>query len=511
MRWFVILILFSCNDEEMITLFAFKRTVVVPDLENAVITKSEHYRGHVASFTDCNDLLSSNNLAGMELIFCENNMGATMFANGNNSTNQDIYNFGRLDLGIISVTDAADWDDMNVLITAARSGNAPSVTSYKNGNDSYKDDLLTKTLYARNSKYEAVSQTLPTAYTGLTPTDLKSRGVTFRDDYYAKTTQADYYVGSQSLGDSRLATYVSTVLSANGWYTNFTHWHWQVADYPEHYLSQLLTNVGASDVYFGTFNTVAEYYFVKESVTSITAVNGPITVNHTKDWPDSPYSKIQTPLWVKVDITGTNLEGKDIVALNGLKIRKVSATIFYVPVMLNFDNASSTVQISSTFSPDYVNLNEPVINRTGNAVTSDQPCKFTIFRIQKPTSLATSSTSNAIPSADNTAFTFTVETGLTIAARTTIKVNYDATNWFYATVTSYNSGTGELIVSSSSSTGSGTYSSWTIQRYYHKITASIVERDFTLSTSYTIAATLDEVNYTYYVGGITEDKISAVI
>jgi len=484
------------------------------DLQNATLTLLQHYRGHVASFTDCNDLLSVTNVAGMELLYSKNNMSATMFANGDNPMNRDMYSFGRLDLGIISFS-ASDWIAKDALITAARQGNKPSVTSFKNGDDSYAATIMTGTLYARNSNFETHSQSLPIAYTGLSDVNLSTRGVTYRDDYYGKTTGTSYYQGTQAAGDLKLSTtpspgYVNQVINANGWYTNFTHWHWQVADYPDHYLNLLKSLVGSNDVFFGSVNQVVEYYYAKESVTSIVGSGNTITVNHTKDWPSSPYDRIKTPLWVQLNTTGSLFAGHDIAVSNGLKIRKISTNVFYVPIVMDFTGSSSTASIGITTSPDYVNLTAPVINRTGNSVTIDQACKLTIYRVHKPTSLASSITSTAIPTVDNTTVNFTVATGLTIPANMTLRILNDASHYFYATVISYDSGTGALSVSCSSNVGTGTFSSWTIDRYYHMITAEVVERTFTPTTAYTILATLDNINYTYYVAAINADGISAV-
>jgi hypothetical protein len=482
------------------------------DLENASnISLLQHYRGQVASFTHCNDLLSSTSVSGMELIHCKYNFGATMFANGNNAFNQAIYNFGRFDFGNITFS-SADYATVDPLITAIRNGNSSFVGSYKNGDDSYKSSMLSRTGYQRNSNFETHSQALPTAYTGWTDVTLSSLGVTYRDDYFAKTTQTDYYQGSQSTGDSRLAGYVSTVIGANGWYSDFVHEHWQLSNYPEHYFDQLIANIGSNDVYRGTVNKVLEYYYAKESVTNVTGLGATITVNHTKDWSGSPYDKIHTPVYIKLDATGTIFAGMDLTASNGFKIRKISTNVFYIPVLLNFAGSSSTVDLATTSTPNYINLTAPIVGRTGNAVTVDQPCKLSIFRVHKPTNITSSSTSFAIPTADNVTVNLTVATGLTLPADMTLRITNDASHYFYATVTSYTSGTGALVISSSSSAnvGTGTFSSWTIDRFYHLVTADIVERNYNYVTSYTIGATLDNTNYTYYVAAINSDEISAV-
>lgn len=481
------------------------------DLENAAeISAAQHYRGHAYSISHNNDLLSVKSVPGMELLHTKYNFGATMFTNGDNAANRDMHDFGRVDFGIISQT-YADFLARLPLITSVRDGAPPTVSSYKNGDDSYKDDLVPHILVVRNSEYGDP----PTAYefyaySGLSAATLKSLGSTFRHDYYHKVTTTSYYVGTQATGDTRLGEYIDYVESQAGWFSDFVHWHWQVGNYPKHYFNQLISAIGAGDPFRGTHGQVAEYYFVKESVDSISGSGNTITINHTKDFATSPYSNIRTPLWIKLNTTGSVFEGEDIALSNGLRPRKISANLFYIPVMLDYSGSSTTVQIGIATAPDYVNLTTPTVSRTGSAVSCDQPCKYTVWRVAKPTSLGSSVTSVAIPSADNTTVYMTINTGLSLPAGSEVKVLYDGSNYFYANVTSYNPGTGDLVLSSfPDAIGSGTYASWTLTRYTHELGATIVERSLDYATSYTILATLDEANYTYYVGAINKDGASS--
>lgn len=483
------------------------------DLESAAeISVSHHYRGHVASFTSCNDLLATTSVPGMELLHTKYGVPVTHYANGNNSVNQDMFHFGRCDFGIISNT-YADFLTRKPLIYALRDNQYTTVASYKNGDDSYSSSMIAEVLNDRNSDSGGVPPSYSfIAYSGLTATDLSARGVSFRHDRFQKVTGTDYYVSTQAVGDTRLASYVSQVISTNGWYSDFVHHHWQIGNYPKHYLSQLISNIGANDVFLGTVNQVAEYYFVRESVDSIVGSGNTLTVNHTKDFGTSPYTNITTPLWIKVDLTGTVFAGHDIALSNGLKPRSMGSNVFYIPIVLDYSGSSTAVSLGiATGGPDYVNLNVPVPSRTGSAVTCDQAVKYTVWKVAKPTSLTTSVSSATIPTADNTTVNLTVATGLSIAAETQVKVTYDGSNYFYAWVTSYNSGNGALVLSSfPDAVGSGTYSSWTITTYHHELEATIVERSFTYATSYTIQTALDETNFTYYVGVINADGISAV-
>lgn len=57
---------------------------------------------------------------------------------------------------------------------------------------------------------------------------------------------------------------------------------------------------------------------------------------------------------------------------------------------------------------------------------------------------------------------FTVETGLSFVAGQSVIASYDGSNYMTGSITSYDSGTGALVLSISDVTGSGTYAVWTI-------------------------------------------------
>ena len=73
--------------------------------------------------------------------------------------------------------------------------------------------------------------------------------------------------------------------------------------------------------------------------------------------------------------------------------------------------------------------------------------------------LTTSATSNTV---SNGAKTFTVGTGLSYTTQQDVTIAYDATHHMHAVVTSYNSGTGVLVVDVQQHTGTGTFTSWTV-------------------------------------------------
>ena len=55
---------------------------------------------------------------------------------------------------------------------------------------------------------------------------------------------------------------------------------------------------------------------------------------------------------------------------------------------------------------------------------------------------------------------FTIGTGLAYTSLQSVILSYDGANYMIGTVTSYNSGTGALVVNVNTTVGAGTFSSW---------------------------------------------------
>lgn len=85
------------------------------------------------------------------------------------------------------------------------------------------------------------------------------------------------------------------------------------------------------------------------------------------------------------------------------------------------------------------------------------------------TSLSTSSSTLTMPTAFNEIVNMVVDPSLDIRAGSLLKVYNDATHFFHATVDSYDSGTGDLVLRTVSWTGSGNFSSWTVYKYLYPL------------------------------------------
>lgn len=356
---------------------------VVYDIENATKEVDLHLRGCTHSLSDNSDLVTSVNFAAGELIMAKYGWKNTQQANGTSAVLRAAYEFGVLDFGVLAqnTTPGKAWDDLDPLVTDIRGGHSPCVGGYKNGVDTYKNDLLEDAFCVRNSKTETVNQTLPIEYTGLTHAQLISRGITFRSEYYSESSNGAFYFGDVAQGNAKLELHVPAFLEENGWFIHFSHWGFFIKDYIIHWIEKIESLIGSNDVYRGTMNEIVEYYVVREAVDSIAANGRTITVNYTKKFTDgAPYSKIfRTPVWIRLDLTGTAYEGHDIAITGGGKIRSMGNDVYHVSVMLDFNVNSVSFDVIKTTSPDYMNLNVPVVVRTGNSVTSDQPVKVALF------------------------------------------------------------------------------------------------------------------------------------
>jgi len=343
---------------------------------NGSISLANHIRGHQFSISDNTDTWDLNRQAA-ELFGLKNNISLFCFDNDTSQDRIDAYQMGKIDFGW--------YDGYSIgvgvldLIATTRNGRPVTAISYASGTDDNKLDYLPTLLSGRNSGYETTP--LTNDYNGYSDVDLISRPSTIRMGYYSKLVNGrpDFIAGTFEEGKTALETYISETIAKSGWYTNFNHWHWWVEDYAENYLSYLKTLVENEDVYSGSYSDIGEYYFVRESVDSITFIDGVVTVNYSKKYPDSPYDKITTPLWVKVDLSNTSSVGKNITTSHGGKIRSKGNGIYYVSIDLDFSNTSVSFSILETYSPSYINLNKPVLNRTGNDIVSDQPVKLTLF------------------------------------------------------------------------------------------------------------------------------------
>lgn len=337
------------------------------------ISVSKHIRGHIASFSENSDTLSTG-LLGAEMAGFKYNIGLLVFATEQTLATDTIYKSGRMDLG---------WYDSSLIsnltgITASRGGRPVTSISYTLGTDDNKLDYLTTLLSGRNSEYETTP--LSIEYSGLTDVDLISKASTIRWEYYSLLDGKPSYIeGSTIDGLAKLKEYVKQTILEKGHHTNFMHWQNFQEDAVVEYFKALRENIDYYDVYTGSYSDIQEYQFVRDSVDAISYSNGTVNISYSKKYPNSPYEKITTSLWVKLNLSGTSLEGKNITTSHGGRIRSMGDDVYHIAVDLDFALNSISFSISETITPNYINLDKPIVSLNGNTFTSDQAVKVKVY------------------------------------------------------------------------------------------------------------------------------------
>ncbi len=95
--------------------------------------------------------------------------------------------------------------------------------------------------------------------------------------------------------------------------------------------------------------------------------------------------------------------------------------------------------------------------------------------------VSSSSSSVAIPTSHATTKTLTIATGLTLTPGQLVTLENDATHYFRATITSYDTTSGVLVVSSYANVGTGTFTSWSL---YAAASGTRLVDNYIYSTSY---------------------------
>lgn len=185
----------------------------------------------------------------------------------------------------------------------------------------------------------------------------------------------------------------------NGWFNDFSHWHWaefygdknQWSQFMERQKS-LLSNINY--VSLGASEAV-EYMWLRKQFKRgglYESDNDLVLLCETVNAEKLPYRAIDTTLSVKVDTSGTILEGKDITGPT--QIIKIDTNQYIVQVPYKKMSGFSTIRFKETNNPNYVTRDLPKVK---NAVLkgailnieTDVPTKLAVFTTDKGAELYT--------------------------------------------------------------------------------------------------------------------------
>lgn len=185
----------------------------------------------------------------------------------------------------------------------------------------------------------------------------------------------------------------------NGWFNDFSHWHWaefygdknQWSQFMERQKS-LLSNINY--VSLGASEAVEYMWLRKQFKRGGLYESGDdlVLLCETINAEQLPYQAIDTTLSIKVDTSGTILEGKDITGPT--QIIKIDTNQYIVQVPYKKMSGFSTIRFKETNNPNYVTRDLPKVK---NAVLkgailnieTDVPTKLAVFTTDKSAELYT--------------------------------------------------------------------------------------------------------------------------
>lgn len=266
--------------------------------------------------------------------------------------------------------------------------------SYANGQNDAAGLLIPNLICMRDSGYSVSGNGL-VDYASLSRADLISRSSTTRTWDAERANQ--FLSQNESLNYSR--TQIQNAIATNGWYSDFMHWHslYDFDDTPffESFYSAIHSETNGQNVWMAGNNEAAEYYALQASIDKVgsfvdggkvqvfvrfkDAYSGTQTNGIDNELPLS----IQTPLSIKVDLTGTPLAGLNVTSKRAVSVRSLGLNVFVFNVKpAQFKDGYFTFTVEEAAYAKYYDSAKPVLSFSGGTVTADKPCKFVAWRKQ---------------------------------------------------------------------------------------------------------------------------------
>lgn len=259
-------------------------------------------------------------------------------------------------------------------------GYYPSVASYRNGMTGCSYAMPTYFLADResNASYDVTYSAFTKATSILL--DITTRWWDFVNNLGISSNYAD----SRTLCGQKL----DSAVASNGWYRDFTHWHGvSTADMPEleNYFSYMANYVIGKNVVNLEMGETIEYKFLKDIVRRVNLYDNNGSLSILVDYKDNiiiPKDGINSTITVRLNLTGTSLQGLEITSSNA-DIIKVSTDNFLVQLKFSGEGFNGAT-IAPTTTPSYMAFTVPSgtksINGTTLTATSNVPCKFVVYQ-----------------------------------------------------------------------------------------------------------------------------------
>lgn len=178
-------------------------------------------------------------------------------------------------------------------------------------------------------------------------------------------------------------------INNNGWYNDFSHWHWAELYGDKNQFEQLMTEFktllnDTNYISLGSSEAI-EYMWLRKQFKRgglYQDGNELVLLSEVTNNNDLPYGIINSTISVKIDLTGTILENKDV--SSNADILKVANNQFIVQIPYSKYDGFRTVRIKETTTPNYLNFNKPAIvskQISGDTLTvvTDRPANIVLF------------------------------------------------------------------------------------------------------------------------------------
>ena len=224
-------------------------------------------------------------------------------------------------------------------------------------------------------------------------------------------------------------------------------------------LAAYLTSATAATTYVALAGSYADPAWITSlawtKLSSVPAAVTALSGTNTGDQDLSSYLTSATAASTYVSLAGTYTDPAWIVSIPNTKVTGLGT--------LSTQNGTlSDYLTSATAASTYASIaaGQPTSGTVGQVLTKNSGTNYDsswTSLVLGDRYLSTSTTSNAV---GNGTKTFTIGTGLAYTPTQNITIAYDVANHMHGEVTTYDSGTGVLVVDVNNHTGTGTYTSW---------------------------------------------------
>lgn len=259
-------------------------------------------------------------------------------------------------------------------------------------------NVLTPTMYGMRNSVHRVDGNGNIKWSDLTRTDMMMEASTTRT--WDAVNAGEF--ATQELSLAYTKTEVQRAIAAGGWFSDFMHWHSLYRAVPndvaffDTFYEALDEAIGSSDVWRAGNEEVNEYYFLANSINKIGSYvsNSKLFVflrfNDVFSGTDTngisnaiDPTRMSQPISIRVDLTGTSLAGKDISSSQATTVRKLGGDkwIINVSPVSTYKNGYMTFVAEQAINSNQLyTATRPVLSVSGDTVTSNQLCKFVVWR-----------------------------------------------------------------------------------------------------------------------------------